>query len=148
MSDYIAKEQAVIEYIFANFPKAMIHRDQVQAGDIDTLLEQLFGEERSHAVLLEFGGGARKFVEPFSKKIWAWSILGVYWIRYLGSTAEAEADLREIVVKMANWFEEDHTLGGLTPWVRIERIDQPEVARINDIPFYWLPFEITIVEGP
>ena len=59
-----------------------------------------------------------------------------------------EDELREAVNLLAGLFEGNHTLGGITPLVQIERIDQADVTQLNDIPFYWLPFQMTILEGP
>lgn len=145
---YREKEQAVIDAIYAAFSEQMDHTDQVVAGDIDTLLTQLFGESKKYGCLLDFGGGSRSFIEPFKKKIWNWSIIGVFMLRYTGEIKEVEDELREIIEILATLFEGDHTLDGKTPWVRIERIDQPEVTQMNDVPMYWLPFEIRVVEGP
>jgi hypothetical protein len=43
-------------------------------------------------------------------------------------------------------FHDDPRLGGLSPYTRLVDIDTPEPSTINDVPFYWLPFMITVVD--
>ncbi len=144
---YSILETAIVDEVRTHFQVA--HRDQVVAGDVDRLLKQLLEGGQDYGVLLEFGGGIRRGrseQEPFKQRIWQWSIIAVYMLRYKGSTEEIESNLRESIDRLSSLFSQDHTLGGLTPWVRLERIDQPEIIRMNDIPLYWIPFEIMVFE--
>lgn len=148
--EYTAKEQAIVDHVFEIFEDAgkMDHKDQVVAGAIDILFKQVIGETKKYGCIIDFGGGVRTKVEPFAKRIWSWAVIGVILIRYKGEAKEMEDELREAVNLLAGLFEGNHTLGGITPLVQIERIDQADVTQLNDIPFYWLPFQMTILEGP
>jgi hypothetical protein len=144
--DYSTLETAIVDEVRSHF--RVDHQDQVVAGNVDLLLNQLLEGGREYGVLLEFGGGVRRGrseEEPFSGRIWQWSVIAVYMLRYKGNTEEIEAKLRESIDRISSLFP-DHTLGGLTPWVRLERIDQPEIVRMNDLPLYWIPFEIMVFE--
>jgi hypothetical protein len=112
---------------------------------MDKVLETFFGTNAKYGVLLEFGGGSRPSDEPFKAVIWDWSIMGVFMIRFTGMQ-EVEDDLRTIVDIMTDMFLADHTLGGISPWIDFQRIDTPEPSRVNDVPVYWLPFEIMAYE--
>jgi len=149
-SEYTTKEQAIVDHVFETFETAgkMDHKDQVVSAAIDKVLKQVLGENKNYACIVDFGGGVRTKVEPFTKRIWSWSVIGVILIKYVGKNEEVEVELRETINLLAGLFEGDHTLGGITPLVQIERIDQAEVTQLNDVPFYWLPFQITILEGP
>ena len=148
--EYTAKEQAIVDHIFGLFEDAgkMDHKDQVVAGAIDVLFAQVLGEQKKYACIIDFGGGVRTKVEPFAKRIWSWAVIGVILIKYTGEVKEMEEELRGTINLLAGLFEGNHTLGGITPLVQIERIDQAEVTQLNDVPFYWLPFQMTILEGP
>ncbi len=145
--NYSTLETAIVDEVRSHL--RVDHRDQVVAGNVDLLLKQLLEDGREYGVLLEFGGGIRRGrseEEPFKQRIWQWSIIAVYMLRYKGNTEEVEAKLRESIDRLSSLFSADHTLGGLTPWVRLERIDQPEIVRMNDLPLYWIPFEIMVFE--
>ncbi len=145
--NYSILETAIVDEVRAHLQ--VDHRDQVVAGDVDRLVKQFIEGGKNYGVLLEFGGGVRRGrseEEPFKQRIWQWSIIAVYMLRYTGDTEEIEANLRESIDRLSSLFSTDHTLGGLTPWVRLERIDQAEIVRMNDIPLYWIPFEIMVFE--
>ncbi len=145
--NYSILETAIVDEVRAHLQ--VEHRDQVVAGDVDRLLKQLLKGGQGYGALLEFGGGIRRGrseQEPFKQRIWQWSVIAVYMLRYKGDTEKIETKLRESIDRLSSLFSDDHTLGGLTPWVRLERIDQPEIVRMNDIPLYWIPFEITVFE--
>ena len=145
--NYSVLETAIVEEVRAHF--RVDHRDQVAAGDVDKLLGQMIEEGRDYGILLEFGGGVRRGrseEEPFKGRIWQWSVIAVFMLRFKGETDEIEEKLRESIDRLSSLFAQDHTLGGVTPWVRLERIDQPEIVRMNDIPMYWIPFEIMVFE--
>lgn len=145
--NYSVLETAIVDEIRTHF--RVDHQDQVSAGDVDKLLGQMVSEGREYGVLLEFGGGIRRGrseEEPFSQRIWQWSIIAVFMLRYKGETDKVEEQLREVIDRLSSLFEQDHTLGGVTPWVRLGRIDQPEIVKMNDIPMYWIPFEIMVFE--
>jgi len=145
--NYSVLETAIVDEVRAHF--SVDHRDQVVAGDVDRLLKQMIEGGKNYGVLLEFGGGVRRGrseEEPFKQRIWQWSVISVFMLRFTGDTQDVEVELRAVIDKLSSLFAQDHTLGGLTPWVRLERIDQPEIVRMNDIPMYWVPFEIMVFE--
>jgi hypothetical protein len=148
VDDYTPLETAVRDEIYSHFGQEFDHNDQVVAGAVDLIFKQLIGENKKYGCLMEFGGGARTRVEPFKQFVWQWTIISVFMLRYTGKIEEVETELRQIVDKLAVLFKDDHTLGGLTPWVRVERIDQPEVVTMNDVPMYWIPFEVSVIAGP
>jgi hypothetical protein len=146
---YTEIENAIVEAIYSHFDDDFVDdRDQVVAGSIDILLKQLLGESKKYACLVEFGGGGRTRVEPFKHPIWQWSIICVFMIRYTGDVQDVEGKLRSVINRLSTLFKQDHTVGGITPRARIERIDQAEVTQMNDVPMYWVPFEISVLEGP
>ena len=64
-------------------------------------------------------------------------------IKYVGDLKNIESNLRTIVGILRTLFDQDHTLGGVTPKIDIIRIASTEIMNVNDTPMYWLPFEIT-----
>lgn len=146
---YTEIENAIVGSIYSHFDDDFVeHKDQVVAGSVDTLLKQLLGESKKYGCLVEFGGGGRTRVEPFKHPIWQWSIICVFMIRYEGDVEEVEGDLRSVINRLSTLFKKDHTVGGITPLAKLERIDQAEVIQMNDVPMYWVPFEISVLEGP
>lgn len=137
-------EDAVIEHLLLKFEN-YVTPESVVAGEIDTLLEELFGEGTRYGILLEFGGGGRpkRDGESFKGRIWEWIIIGVVMIKYVGDVKAIENDLRVIIGIMRRLFKQDHTLGGVSPKIDINRIHAPQVMNINEVPVYWLPFEIS-----
>jgi hypothetical protein len=146
---YTEIENAIVDAIYSHFDDDFVDdKDQVVAGSIDVLLKQLLGESKKYGCLVEFGGGGRTRVEPFKHPIWQWSIICVFMIRYTGDVQDVEGKLRSVINRLSTLFKQDHTVGGITPRARIERIDQAEVTQMNDVPMYWVPFEISVLEGP
>lgn len=146
---YTEIENAIVDHIYSHFDDNFVdHKDQVVAGSIDVLLKQLLGESKKYGCLVEFGGGGRTRVEPFKQEIWQWSIICVFMIRYKGDIENIEGDLRTVINRLSTLFRKDHTVGGITPLAKLERIDQAEVTQMNDVPMYWVPFEISVIEGP
>jgi len=146
---YTEIENAIVEAIYSHFDDDFVDdKNQVVAGTIDVLIEQLLGKSKKYGCLVEFGGGGRTRVEPFKHPIWQWSVICVFMIRYTGDVQDVEGNLRLVINRLSTLFKQDHTVGGITPRARIERIDQAEVTQMNDVPMYWVPFEISVLEGP
>ncbi len=144
---YTEIENAIVNHIYNHFDDDFVdHKNQVIAGSIDILIDQLFGKSKKYGCLVDFGGGGRTRVEPFKKEIWQWSIICVFMVRYEGDTQEIEGDLRLVINRLTTLFRQDHTVGGITPLAKLARIDQREVVQMNDIPMYWIPFEISVIE--
>lgn len=140
--DYTEVENAIIAKLIEKFPDEL-SEGRVQAGDVDKVFEAVFGEGADYGVLLEFDGGRRGSREAFKQPVWIWSIAGIFFIRY-GEGIEGR--LRSVVNKLAKFLDDDHTLGGVAPVVKITGIGDPEPGQVNDIAFYWLPFEIEAID--
>jgi hypothetical protein len=143
MVGYETIERAVIGRLLENFPEDL-SATRVKAGDSDSVIDAIFSEENANCgVYLEFGGG-RPDRETFKDQHWKWTIAGVFLIRY--HDVSDEKKVREIATKLARLFAVDARLGGVTPLARITDIDVAEPTRINDIPFFWLPFIVEALD--
>ena len=116
------------------------------SGDIDKLFMALQEGDQALGVLLEFGKGAKMKQAPFNGKVWVWVINGILILRYQGDNSNIEQDVRQRIDQVANVFDGHATLGGLTPLVAVTDIDTPEPALVNEVPFYWLPFTIEVLD--
>ncbi len=137
-------EEALIAHLLDKFD-GYVTSESVVGGELDKLLHEMMGEGTRYGILLEFGGGERpeRGGETFKGRIWEWSIVGVVMIKYVGDLEDIESNLRTIVGILRTLFDQDHTLGGVTPKIDIIRIASTEIMNVNDTPMYWLPFEIT-----
>lgn len=144
MGRYGEIEAAIIDHLLVEFD-GYVTPESVVAGEIDKLLLEIFAEGTRYGILLEFGGGGRPFREgeTFKGRIWDWSIIGVVMIKYVGDVEAIEGDLRTIIGILRGLFKQDHTLEGVSPKIDIVRINAPQVMNINQVPVYWLPFEIS-----
>lgn len=144
LDGYKLIEDAVIEHLLVKF-EGYVTPESVVAGEIDKLFDEILGEGTRYGILLEFGGGGRpkRDGESFKGRIWEWIIIGVVMIKYVGDVKVIEDDLRVIIGILRKLFKKDHTLEGVSPKIDINRIDAPQVMNINEVPVYWLPFEIS-----
>jgi hypothetical protein len=139
-------ETAIVQAILAHFDSEL-NGDQslCAAGDVDSLLTQMANTNATYGVLLEFGGGSLNRNNPFNKDVWSWQVIGVMLVRYFTSQ-QVETDLRSIVDKVSTLFSDDHRVGNVAALVRVTRITTPEPTQINDIPYYWVGFDIVAYE--
>lgn len=135
---YVSVENAIIQKLITTYPNEL-SSTRVVVGDIDSLFQAIFEENESYGVFLEFGGGRRRDRETFKGNIFIWSLPGIFLIRY---GDDIETKLRAIVDRLATLFDDDHTVGGVTPLAQMQVIGEAEVAQVNDVPFYWIPFMI------
>ncbi len=141
---YSVIEAAIRTKIVGHF--ANLSDTRVVCGDIDSLFDAMMSEGVGLGVLLDYENGKRLRDAPFNGKMWAWYIEANFFIQYTGNNAEMESKAREVVQGIFTLFDGDHTVGGITPIAVVLEILQPEPGKINDIPFYWIPFKIQAME--
>lgn len=142
MIGYSAIEQAILAKLVSVFPSEL-DPARCTAGDPDAMFTAIFDAGAEYGCFVEFNGGAETNQQPFKMPVWVWQFAAVFVIRY-GDGIEAK--LRTIVDRLALAFAEDHTLGGITPRVRIVEIGDAEPGDVNEVPFYWLPFIIEAID--
>ena len=143
MIGYERIENAVKERVIATFG---VDATLCQQGDVDALFEEMQKANAPIGFLLEFAGGTRLKQAPFNGKSWQWRVYGYAIIRYQGDNAKIEDDARLAMDKIITLFDGSHTLGGLAALATLSEIDQPMPSTINDVPFYWVPFTVDVVE--
>jgi len=136
--EYTPIESAVVARLISYFSE--LDTNNCKAGYLDQVIEDMFSNSRDYGVWIEYGGSNKRNREPFKSPIWTHMIEGVFFIRYHEETIEQT--LRVIIDKLLTFLDEDHTLGGVSPLVEIVRIPDPEPLNINDVPFYWVYFEV------
>jgi hypothetical protein len=142
---YSIIEQAVIDEMVDHFSD-YVDAKTVVGGESDALFEEMFSEDKKYGILIEFGGGGRPGTDVFKGAIWEWALICVFMIRFTGKRKDIEKELKVIVDVLGGLFLKDHTLGGSSQRVQLGRIDPPDVVEVNNIPMYWLPFEVTAWE--
>lgn len=142
MVGYSVIESAVVARLIAHFP-GKLDAALCRAGDLDAVLESVIGSESDFGCYIDYNSGGQRLRDPFKKEVWAWTMVGVFFVRYNDSV---EANLREVLDELPKVFENDHTLGGVAPLVRLINIGDAEPGGVNDILFYWLPFAIEAID--
>jgi hypothetical protein len=143
MIGYQALEQAVKGRVVTVFE---LNASLCQAGDVDALFQALQQTGAKLGFLLEYAGGERVHDAPFNGKSWLWHMNGYALVRFDGDSAKIEIDARQIVDTVINLFDGSHTLGNLAAVARVNEIDEPLPSTVNDVPFYWIPFLINVME--
>ncbi len=139
MVGYKAIEDAFIARMLAVFPDKL-NENRIKAGDPDSVFDAIFTEGATYGVILEFAGGRQDPHPVMSKIDWRWVISGIFVILYTG--VEVEADVREIASRLADILNSDPRLGSTTPLARVSEVGVAEPTKVNDTPFYWLPFSV------
>ena len=143
MIGYERIESAVKERVIATFG---VEPALCQQGDVDALFEEMQNVDAPLGFLLEFAGGTRLKQPPFNGKSWQWRVYGYALLRFQGDAAKIERDARNAMDKIITLFGGSPTLGGLTALATLSEIDQPLPSTINDVPFYWVPFTVDVLE--
>lgn len=143
MIGYEKLERAVKDQVITRFG---IDETLCQQGDVDTLFDALQKTNALVGFLLEYGGGGKLRHAPFNGKSWLWVLNGYALVRFEGDTKKIEEDARKIVDQLLPLFNGSPTLGGLSALASITEIDMPVPSTVNDVPFYWIPFSIEIME--
>ena len=138
---YSVCESAVITELI-NISSGTFTSNNCTSGDLDKVVRYILGTTNTPAVgcYIEYLSGYRRQFEPYKQMIWAWNMRGIVLLRTNMETVEEE--LRELIDMLSTFGYNDHTLGGITKNAFISSIDQPSPVRINDVPYYWLPFVV------
>ena len=145
MVGYRAIEKAARDKIRAHFGDLLTENSCV-AADLDRLFKEIQMNDRDLGCIIDYADGSRQQGAPYTKQMWQWRIGGFFMVRHRGDPVQTDDAARLVIDKIYSIFEDDHTLGGLTPFVRVESIDQPEAGDLNDIPFYWIYFVIEALD--
>jgi hypothetical protein len=143
MIGYEVVEQAVKVRIIHVFG---IDEPLCQKGDMDALFESMQKVNAPRGFLLEYAGGEKLKNAPFNGKMWGWLMNGYALVRYQGDSTQIEIDARQTVDQIVKLVDGFQTLGGLVALASLIEIDPPMPSTINDVPFYWIPFTINIME--
>lgn len=135
-------EAAVVARMIEHFDE--LDADRCRAGELDEVINSLFESGERFACIIEYFGAGRHSSERFSREVWRWDIGGIIMVRYEAGTIEA--DLRTIVDKLKSAFGSPYRRIGGADLVTLVEIDQPDVAEINEVRFYWLPFLVAAIE--
>lgn len=143
---YTLIESELIEYFRTYFGDYIDVPGQVTASNMDAFIDELLGEDRDFGMFIEFGGGSRPYNEQFKKYIWQWRILCAFFIRWRGDNEKIEEQLRAFLEILARTFIENPRLSGSTPLIKLQSIDAPLIQNINQVPFYWVAFELSAID--
>ncbi len=142
---YKAIEEALSQRILFTMA-AYVDETTVVKSSVDRLFTALQEGQKDYGCLIDYAGGHRLEEAPFNGKMWRWIITGAFLMRYNGDDAAIEAAARDFVDATFAILDGDHTLGSTCGVARLETISPPQPASINDVPFYWLLFEIEALE--
>lgn len=143
MNGYNVIEAAVIERFIEYFPE--LDETRCQGGEMDKVVDAIFEQGADYGCVFEFAGGVHHHSERFNRTVFSWRMAGVIMIRYEEDVIEER--LRDIASRLALIFHGNEArLDGESPFVQVVEIEMPEIARVNDIPFYWLPFMVQAVD--
>ena len=142
---YSDLEEAVRKHIKFQFPDDL-EESRIVAGNLDKLFEAMQAENADMGCLLNYENGAVLNDPPFDGRIWLWAISGLILIRYKGDPIAIEEEARQVIDTLSMLFKGSHTLGGITPLAKIAAIKKPDPGKLNDVPFYWIPFLIEVLE--
>lgn len=135
-------EAAVVARLVEHFDE--FDTDRCKAGELDAVIDNLFSTGERFACVIEYFGAGRHSSQRFSQEVWRWDIGGIIMVRYEADTIEA--DLRTIIDKLSTAFGPGYRRIGGADLVTLVEIDQPDVAEINEVRFYWLPFLVAAIE--
>jgi hypothetical protein len=139
MNGIVAIKQGVLARVLEHFSDEL-DDDRCKIADTDAIFKAIFMSSEKYFGCVLDNGPAREMVdEVYKKQHWAWQIWGVFFIQY-NDDIEVQAD--QIIDKLAVMFAPDHTLGGLSPKVKMVEIGIPEPNQVNDVAFYFIPFVV------
>lgn len=145
MKGYSHLENLIVEKLIASTYGKLSTATCVK-GDLDALFENMQTADVDEGVLFEFGGGRKLSAPPFNGKAWAWNVDAFYLIRFAGDSGVIEQRVREIADVLPSFLDASRTLGGTAALVSVVAIEKPEPAKINEVPFYWLPITLEVIE--
>jgi hypothetical protein len=153
MQDYLFVENLVVQRLIAHFPDEL-SESRCKAGKVDQVLEAVFKENANYGCVVDFGGGSDDLDKAFARPQWTWRLVGVFLIRLAAGedsedpTEQIEINLRRIIDKLPHLFGSpgQETLDRQVGFVRVVSVDVPELGDVNDVPFYFLPFTVTVID--
>ena len=147
--DYDSPEEAIRQILISN--TAFDLTEDTCGVDLDSIMAGLVNSGTRYSCLLSFAGASKQPRETFNTGTlsggkgnkWVMRCFGVLFIRLLeDGVSELEIETRKAIKALGGLLEDDRRLGGTVPFSDVIGIDTPEVATINDIPFYMLGFSI------
>jgi hypothetical protein len=142
MVGYTLIESSVVARFISHY-SSELSETRCMAADIDLILQSMFDENSEYGCLFEFGGGSDEPRKPFKIDVWTWYVDGLFMIRL---TSGIDQKKRAIIDKMTKVFSSDHTLGGISPRVRMVNIGKAELGDVGDIPFFFIPFQVEALD--
>ncbi len=142
---YSVIEEAIRQALVAHYPDDL-NDNRCRRGDVDGVYEAMMSEGANVGCLIEYAGGERLIDPPFQGRVWNWLTTCFLFVRYQGDNALIESEARRLIDILWSLFADDHTLGGVTPAVKLSAILQPEPGKINDTPLYWITFHIEALD--
>lgn len=145
MVDYSVVEDAVVHRVRDHF-STELSDSRCKAADIDAVFSAMLEEDSDYGCVLDYGDGRKRPRSPFSHDVWTWQILGMMLVRYRGDAPAHDKQARQVIDKLTHVFDNDKRLGGLVPLVEVTEIGKPEAEAVNDVPMYWIPFSIEVID--
>ena len=144
---YSVIEQKIIDEFINHFSE--VDANTVSTS-LDEMLTNVFSGEKRYGILVEFNGANKASREPFKRMVWTINVDCILFIRLSDSTdmETIEDDLRVVINKMFSLFSDNPRLDGTVAKVELIDIGRPEPSKVNDIPFYVLPFIIEVILPP
>lgn len=145
-----AKETAyneIIDEFFtlfnSHFPKSSIN--SLADGDVDAVVNAILSEsETSQGCVVNYVNSTRV---PNDKSFYSWDHLfgGVYLIR-LEHLDTIEEEKRKVISRLWSFSDsvKSQTLSGKVKQAQINLVERAREADINDMPFYLVPFSVTV----
>jgi hypothetical protein len=138
MVGYSVIESAVVNRFIEHF-SVELSETRCKAADVDAVINAMFEENSEFGCLFEYGGGSDEPRKPYKIDVWTWYIDGLFMIQLSEGIDQKKRNLIDKVTKV---FSNDHTLGGVTPRVKMVNVGKAEIADVVDTPFVFIPFLI------
>ena len=145
MVDYSVIESAVVQRVRQHF-NTELSESRCKATDIDAVFAAMVNEDADYGCVLDYSDGRRMPRPPFNSDVWVWQVLGMVLIRYRGDVEAHDMMARQVIDKLVHLFDNDKRLGGLVPLAQITQIGKPEAEAVNEVPMYWIPFSIEVID--
>jgi hypothetical protein len=142
MVGFTTSELAVRDVMAANF-QDLVPDECCVAGNLDSLLDAMFSRAAPFGIYLDYGGGRPKNAKVFGKNSWTWNVTGFVIMHY---SDEVDGLLRQVIDRLHQLFITNPTLDKKVSFAEILEIAAPEMSQINDTPFYWLPFTVSVTD--
>lgn len=141
---YSAIEEELRKCFINHFPE--LSEATCKISDLDGVFLSMMEKDLPLGCILDFAGGGKQPVHPFKDPIWSWEIGGVFYIRFMGDPKKTDDLLRETVDGLQTVLDKDPRLNGTSALATMIVIEPPEPGKINDMPFYFLPFLVRALD--